>query len=908
MPAVVSRLNVNNLGIGAKIGVIMALMTVPLGLMVWLFIAQAQKEIAFSSQEVSGLTASRPIWQAHWTISGPGAGETALQGPARELAAAAEAHESLFRAGASTKAFAQALAAPKEGIDRLSLGKTAIQRVADGSNLTLDPDVDSYYLMDVVMFRLPELAAASAELRNAAAVYFDPNVKPTSREFVYFIRAVGRLEAAADPVHGSLKSSMDGNADGSVAKTLGPGATRGAEATSAMLKTALDLSEQIQKNESPMPLKAAFDKADIELHGAIGSLWTATSDELMRLLETRIGGLQGNAVRQLSLAGGLLAVIAVLGFFMARRVRTDIGDLVRALQRFRKGDYRFEVPHASLPNETGEIARALRRFQDLGAQQALTMAALDGSSTMLMITDPDEKVVFMSGSLLNMFMQLEPTFRSARHDFSVEKMFGEHIDYYNQNASLKRELIIDDGKVRKVRLMVGDKTILVDMSYIYAADGARLGHTLLWHDMTAELEAQAEIAEVVAAAGEGDFSKRLDMSGKNGFVGEIAGGLNRVSETVQTAVEDFAAVMSAVAAGDLTRRVSNTYRGVLGDLQSSIDDTILRLSETVTTIQTTAVDVGTAATEISSGADDLALRTEEQASSLVETASTAELLATSVKASAQASRDAVGLADGATRVAETGGSIVTQAVEAMTRIEQASQKITDITSVIDDIAFQTNLLALNAAVEAARAGEAGKGFAVVASEVRTLAQRSSEAAKDITALISTSTTEVAQGVKLVRSAGEVLGQIVDASKKVSMTVTRIADASNEQASGIGEMSTAVAHMDEMTQQNAALAEESAASASSLSSQIRRLNDIVATFKTRSGAAHPMTSAPPAADRTGGGEPERLRRLAHDAFAGASPKPAAAPRAKARAPEAKPAAPPRRQAAGGGRSAGGWEEF
>jgi methyl-accepting chemotaxis protein len=192
--------------------------------------------------------------------------------------------------------------------------------------------------------------------------------------------------------------------------------------------------------------------------------------------------------------------------------------------------------------------------------------------------------------------------------------------------------------------------------------------------------------------------------------------------------------------------------------------------------------------------------------------------------------------------------------------------------------------------------------------VRTLAQRSSEAAKDITALISTSTTEVAQGVKLVRSAGEVLGQIVDASKKVSTTVTRIADASNEQASGIGEMSTAVAHMDEMTQQNAALAEESAASASSLSSQIRRLNDIVATFKTRSGAASPMMSAPPAADRAGGGEPERLRRLAHDAFAGAPPKPAAAPRAKARAAETKPAAPARRQATGGGRRVGGWEEF
>jgi methyl-accepting chemotaxis protein len=167
----------------------------------------------------------------------------------------------------------------------------------------------------------------------------------------------------------------------------------------------------------------------------------------------------------------------------------------------------------------------------------------------------------------------------------------------------------------------------------------------------------------------------------------------------------------------------------------------------------------------------------------------------------------------------------------MSRIELASRKISDITSVIDEIAFQTNLLALNAAVEAARAGDAGKGFAVVASEVRTLAQRSGDAAKDITALISESGREVEQGVALVRAAGEALSQIVDASKKVSATVSDISAASTEQANGIDEMSQTVAHMDEMTQQNAALAEESAASATSLMNQIQQLNGLVASFRT-----------------------------------------------------------------------------
>jgi methyl-accepting chemotaxis protein len=318
--------------------------------------------------------------------------------------------------------------------------------------------------------------------------------------------------------------------------------------------------------------------------------------------------------------------------------------------------------------------------------------------------------------------------------------------------------------------------------------------------------------------------------------------------------------LDLLSKGDLTYRIDEEVAAAYQKLCDDFNAAVIHLSETVTTIQTTSVDVANAAREITMGADDLSKRTEEQASSLEESAATTEELAASVKASATASKQAVALADEAMGVAQKGGAIVQDAVEAMARIETASRKISDITSVIDEIAFQTNLLALNAAVEAARAGDAGKGFAVVASEVRALAQRSSDAAKDITALISESGAEVAQGVGLVRSAGEALGKIVEASKKVSATVSDISSASAEQANGIEEMSQTVAHMDEMTQQNAALSEESAASASALAGQIQRLNELVASFRTRDDVAElrHVGAMMAEVDGAGTGWPDRRR--------------------------------------------------
>ncbi|OYW68007.1 MAG: hypothetical protein B7Z40_05070 [Bosea sp. 12-68-7] len=299
----------------------------------------------------------------------------------------------------------------------------------------------------------------------------------------------------------------------------------------------------------------------------------------------------------------------------------------------------------------------------------------------------------------------------------------------------------------------------------------------------------------------------------------------------EKAVASVSEAMAALANGDLTFRIGQNIPEEYGAIRDNFNEAVARIEQVVSTIKTNSAAIAASSQEINSGASDLSMRTEQQASALEQSAATTEQLAASVKTSSQASKRSVALADDATKIARTGGDIVKNATDAMSRIEDASKKISEITSVIDGIAFQTNLLALNAAVEAARAGDAGRGFAVVAAEVRALAQRSSDAAKDITGLIASSDAEVTEGVKLVRLAGGTLDQIVEAAAAVSSTVQEIAGASGEQANGIEEMSQTVSHMDEITQQNAALAEQSAASSKTLLDQIEQLNRLIASFRT-----------------------------------------------------------------------------
>ena len=346
----------------------------------------------------------------------------------------------------------------------------------------------------------------------------------------------------------------------------------------------------------------------------------------------------------------------------------------------------------------------------------------------------------------------------------------------------------------------------------------------------------------------------------------------------------FAAHAQRIAAGDLSAEIEVSGNADAAQVLRSLQTLQNELRRSISAIRNGADGVTVAASEIATGNADLSARTEQTASNLQTAASSMAQLNATVRQSADSAAQANQLASSAAAVAQRGGEVVSQVVSTMDEINASSKKISDIIGVIDGIAFQTNILALNAAVEAARAGEQGRGFAVVAGEVRSLAQRSAEAAREIKTLIGSSVERVEAGARLVQDAGSTMGEIVSSVQRVSDIIGEISAAATEQSAGIGQVNGSVVQLDQMTQQNAALVEQSAAAAESLKDQAGRLAGAVASF--RLGDAAPEASAPIAAAAP---KPAAAK-------ATATPKPAAAAPAKPAAATAKPAAATRPAAA------------
>ncbi|WP_126944180.1 methyl-accepting chemotaxis protein [Xanthomonas sp. BRIP62418] len=555
------------------------------------------------------------------------------------------------------------------------------------------------------------------------------------------------------------------------------------------------------------------------------------------------GGVWAGLTRLLPALLVLGAASAGLWWWSRRRNVAQLQQAVGTVTAI--GDGHFQ--RLDLRNAAGELApllHALQATQDKLAirldvmEQGLrhgqfVIKALDDLDTMIRIADDDGQVLFANRKLLAMLKLIEPDVQSFRPGFHAEGFVGGSIGdiYPDSQAAIDRMRALTASKA--VRAPFFGRQIDFVYSPIIAADGARLGTIAQWVDVTAQVNAEQTLIQIIDAAAAGDFSRRMQIDGMDGVLLSLAQGINRIYDSVETHLAALARVIGALADGDLTQRVDGDAHGIFARLRDDTNQTVTRLTEIIGGIQIASDTIRRAAMEIAAGNTDLSERTEQQAANLEETASSMEELTSTVKQNADSALQANRLAVGTGEVAQNGGQVMDAVVSTMGQISTASRKIGEIIGVIDGIAFQTNILALNAAVEAARAGEQGRGFAVVASEVRALARRSADAAKEIKTLIADSTDKVELGSGLVHRAGATMREIVGSVKHVTDIMSEITAASAEQSSGIEQVNRTVAQLDEVTQRNAALVEEATAAARSLEEQAVELADAVSIFRLQS---------------------------------------------------------------------------
>jgi methyl-accepting chemotaxis protein len=538
--------------------------------------------------------------------------------------------------------------------------------------------------------------------------------------------------------------------------------------------------------------------------------------------------------------GTLFLLSLLINVSTAKLVRKTLERVININYRLADGQYSNELD-LYRNDQLGDLLRSVFSMQvklngdlaetkQVGSNAMRIKQALDNVSSCVMVADNNLNIIYLNSTVIELFENAENDIRKQLPNFKASQLLGANIDQFHKNPAHQRGMIGGLSGTLKSSLIIGERHMDITANPVINDDGERIGTVVEWQDRTHEVKIEREIENIVESVKTGILDQRIDVTDKNGFFLKLSSGINELTDVIESVFDDVSSTMQNMAVGDLTNRIETDYEGVYLECKDSINATMDKISQIVAQISESADFINNSSQEIASGNNNLSQRAEQQAANLEETASSMEELTSTVKNNADNAQQANKVATTARQLAEKGGEVVGSAVSAMQEINESSNKIADIIGVIDEIAFQTNLLALNASVEAARAGEQGRGFSVVATEVRNLAQRSATAAKESKELIQSSVQKVRYGTEFVNETGKALNEIVVGVKKVGDIVAEIAAASVEQSQGIEQVNQAVAQMDEITQQNAALAEEASAASVSMSDQSTNMMTLLNFFK------------------------------------------------------------------------------